>query len=83
MNKFFKLITIFIFISSCGYQPLYTSKNNLDFSIGKIETKGDKKLNKDLKNELKFYSSKDSKNIYDLIIMTELKKNISYYVFFS
>ena len=77
MNKFFKLITIFIFISSCGYQPLYTSKNNLDFSIGKIETKGDKKLNKDLKNELKFYSSKDSKNIYDLIIMTELKKNIS------
>ena len=77
MNKFFKLFITIIFISSCGYQPLYTSKNNLDFSIGKIETIGDKKLNNNLKNQLKFYSSKESKNIYNLIIITEYKKNIS------
>lgn len=35
-NKFFFLVLLFLILSSCGFQPIYSTKN-LNFTIGNIE----------------------------------------------
>ena len=38
--KFF-LITIILFLNSCGYTPMYSSANKADFYLEKINLNGD------------------------------------------
>ena len=70
-------ILFFILIVGCGYQPIFSSKD-VNFSIGKIEVKGNEKLNRILIKNLQNYKkiSKGTK-LYDLKIITEDKKIIS------
>jgi hypothetical protein len=73
-KKIIFTILIFFFINSCGYKPLNSSKN-LDITISNINTTGDKKINKIIKNSLKGYSNLRNKSkIINLNINTQ--KNI-------
>ena len=58
MKKFILNIIIFIFITNCGYAPLYSSKNNVKFKIGKINITGDRDLNQNIINQLKNLKTK-------------------------
>ena len=67
MNNFKKkiLISIFLLLSSCGYEPLFsTDKNN--FSIINIKISGDKNIGSTIERRLKIYknTSKKEKNFY-------------------
>ena len=79
MIKNLKLISVvsFIFITSCGYQPIFVSKN-FNFQIDKISTAGDEKINRiilrTLEN-LKKQNNADKK--YSLEINTSYNKIIS------
>ena len=54
MKKFILNFIIFVFITNCGYSPLYSVKNdNINFKIGKINITGDRDLNKNIVNQLK------------------------------
>tara|TARA_B110000238_G_C16097617_1_gene426806 strand:+ start:181 stop:645 length:465 start_codon:yes stop_codon:yes gene_type:complete len=37
---------IFLILTNCGYQPIYSGKSNINLLINKIELKGDKNINR-------------------------------------
>ena len=77
MYRIFSLTIIFIIITNCGYQPIFSS-NNSKFSIGKITTIGDKKLNKILVKQLENYKLFNNKSkVYNLTIRTNTIKQIT------
>jgi hypothetical protein len=79
MKKFILNFIIFIFITNCGYAPLYSVKNNVNFKIGKVNTTGDRDLNQNIINLLKSVKSKKENNaiIYNLTIDTKITKIVT------
>ena len=76
MKKFILNLIIFIFITNCGYSPLYSVKNrNINFKIGKINITGDRDLNQNIVDQLKNVKSKNKNNniIYNLTIDTGIE----------
>jgi hypothetical protein len=45
-TRFYGLIIIFIFLTSCGYQAIYSQKDSLKINIKTINLEGDKKINR-------------------------------------
>ena len=78
MIKKIALATLFLlFLSSCSYQPIYSSKNE-KFSVGELQSTGNKKIDKLLIKKLEIYKNGDSNKIkYNLNIASEVIKNIS------
>ena len=70
------LIILLLFFSSCGYSSIYKNQQSLDFQINIIESKGDDAMNNLIKNQIKLYSNKNSKNIYNFKIDTDFKKEV-------
>ena len=80
MKKFILNIIIFIFISSCGYVPIYSVNNNkVNFEVGKVNIAGDRDLNQNIINQIKNLKTKKESNpiIYNLTINTNVKKIIT------
>jgi len=80
MKKFILSFIIFVFVTNCGYSPLYSVKNNnINFKIGKINIAGDRDLNQNIVNQLKNVKSKDKNNnrIYNLTINTGIEKIVT------
>ena len=79
MKKFILNFIIFIFITNCGYAPLYSIKNNVNFKIGKINITGDRDLNQNIINQLKNIKSKKENNaiIFNLTIDTKIEKIVT------
>ena len=77
IKKTFLISFIIIFISGCGYTPIY-SKKDQNFKLGKIETLGNTKLNKVIIRKIKKYTKKNlnTNKIFNLEIETNLKKDI-------
>tara|TARA_B100000795_G_scaffold108100_1_gene79822 strand:+ start:198 stop:662 length:465 start_codon:yes stop_codon:yes gene_type:complete len=75
LKKIF-LLTMFLFVSSCGYEPLYSKKNlsNNNFSINEIQFVGDRQVNLHLKNSLSNYIINKKNRNYDLEVNSELFK---------
>ena len=74
-KKLFGVIT-FIFLLSCGYQPIF-SFNESTFSISKIKLIEENKANSRIKNALKFYrENNNAKTFYDLEISSNKSKNV-------
>ena len=74
MKKIF-LLTIIIFIYSCGYSPLYLAgKNDMLLNLKKIE--GDFELNNYIKNNFKIASDVNSANVFDINAETKFEKII-------
>ena len=53
MKKLILNILIFIFLSSCGYVPIYSVNNKVNFEVGKINITGDRDLNQHILNQMK------------------------------
>ena len=45
-TKIFALFLILIFLTNCGYQPIYSKKDSLKIYIKTISLEGDKKINR-------------------------------------
>ena len=73
MYKLNYLILSFFFIVSCGYQPLYSNKET-NFYIYKINSFGDKIINKALINRLEIYKDKNSDKKIELEINSKINK---------
>ena len=70
------LIFFLLFLYSCGYTSVYKNQKSQDFQINIIEMTGDIEINNLIKNELKFYSNRNSKNKYDISINSKYQKII-------
>ena len=77
IKNIFFISFIIIFISGCGYTPIY-SKKEQNFKLGKIETSGNKKLNKIIIRNIKSFTKKNpnSSKIFNVKIETNLNKNV-------
>jgi len=73
---FTKFFIIIIFITGCGYTPIFSNKNT-SFNIVEIESTGNNKLNKILNNKLNIYKNSNSEKKYFLKINTDVNKKIS------
>ena len=70
---------IFLFLSSCGYEALYSKKNqiNYDFSISELNLNGDKEVNLKIKEKLNNYTLNKKDKIFELKISSTSKKTIT------
>ena len=57
-KKIFTLV-LFLFLSSCGYEAIYSAKNriNYSFSISELNLVGDRQINMVIKQKLNSYTS--------------------------
>ena len=67
MKKIIIIIITSLILNSCGYTPIYSSKEK-NFYIEKISKKNSTKLNSKFANNLKIFSNKNSKNIIEIEI---------------
>jgi|TARA_B110000037_G_scaffold221231_1_gene291358 hypothetical protein len=72
------LLTLFLFLSSCGYEPIHSKKNisNYDFSINKISFKGDRDINLKIKEKLNNYTLIRKEKNFSLNIISVATKTI-------
>ena len=63
-----------IFLSNCGFSPIYNSANNTNFKIEIAELTGNRDIYNLLKNNLKKYTEVDGEKIYKIKINTNLSK---------
>ena len=61
-NKFFYFFLLLLFLTSCGYKPIYSSKN-LNFSIGNINKNNTSLNNKFAKSISALVNSETSKKM--------------------
>ena len=76
MKKKIILICCLFFLTSCGYKTLYSSKNSSNILINKIETVGEKKINRQILSLLSLEEVGDLENSYVLNINTKKNKRI-------
>ena len=65
-----KIFFILLFLSSCGYQPLYTNQNQKNFAFEKVTLVGDKVLNRKIISALNIKEKKDNDLIDEIILDT-------------
>ena len=76
MQKKIFLLLIFLLLSSCGYEAIYSKKNpvNYNFSISKLNFVGDRDINLKIKEKLTNYTlDKKNKNFEIKIYSTSTK----------
>ena len=75
IKKFFILIYV-IFLSGCGYQPIYQNLTNTDYNILIKEINGDRDINNLLISKLKSYNSNNTNKNYEITINSIYNKEI-------
>ena len=71
------LFILILFISNCGYTPIFNSDNKTKIKINIISIKGDKKINNLLINDIKKLSRNDFEKEFDIKIDTNFDKLIT------
>ena len=73
-NNFIFLIILFLILSNCGYQPIYSTKN-LNFTIGAIE-KENTSLNNKFEKKITALKNKEINKKIDIKIKSDKKITI-------
>jgi hypothetical protein len=76
-KKIFSFL-IFLFLSSCGYEALYSKKNqkSYDFSISELNFIGDREINIKIKEKLNNYTLNKKNKEFKLYISSTSKRTI-------
>ena len=79
MKKKILSLLIFLFLSSCGYEALYSKKNQIsyDFSISELKFNGDREINLKIKEKLNNYTLSKKIKQFSLKISSTSKKTIT------
>ena len=75
MKKF--LIILLLFVSNCGYQPLYVDTGNEEFIFQEVNLEGDKKINRKIISALNITESSDNANFNELLLDSKKSKQIT------
>ncbi len=73
-NRFFLFFLLFLFLSNCGYKPIYSTKN-LNFAIGNIE-KNNTSLNNKFAKSINSLRNEESDKKIDIKIESGKKTKI-------
>jgi len=83
MKKKIFTFLLFLFLSSCGYEAIYSLKNRASyaFQISKLELSGDRQVNLKMKQILSSYSNPkiaiENRKIFELKISSDSEKTIT------
>ena len=77
MKKKIFSIFIIIFLSNCGFSPIYLQENNIDYDIQIVNVEGDRLINNLIISQLSRSSNNESGNKIKININTEYKKTIN------
>ena len=76
IKKNILIISLLIFLSNCGFTPIYLNNKNIDFSIEQVNYTGDRELNNFLKTILNQYKNEKVNNKIFIETSSVYKKNI-------
>ena len=76
IKKKILLLLIFFSLASCGYNPIYSKNSFSIFSVDKIETSGDVKINRKIRSLLNIKKGNNLENSYTLNIISKKDKVI-------
>ena len=76
MRKNIIFISLVIFLTNCGFSPIYVKNNNAFFSIENIDYSGDKELNDFLRINLNQYKNENSNKKIFIKAVSEYEKII-------
>tara|TARA_B100000963_G_C22228661_1_gene494794 strand:+ start:43 stop:513 length:471 start_codon:yes stop_codon:yes gene_type:complete len=65
MIKNIKYILIFLFLLSCGYSPVYQTKQNINFKLDIINYSGDKEIGREIVKNLDKFKDGENLNIFN------------------
>tara|TARA_B100001057_G_scaffold489658_1_gene576329 strand:+ start:570 stop:1037 length:468 start_codon:yes stop_codon:yes gene_type:complete len=71
-----KYLIVFIFFVSCGYTPIYQTDQISKFKLEIINHSGDKKIGRELLNNLQRFKNKKSKNVFDIYLTSVKRESI-------
>ena len=74
LRKIFYIL-LFISLGNCGYSPIYSINNKINFSINSLKFEGDRQINNYLKSKILSYNS-EGEDLYDFEIISDYKKTI-------
>ena len=74
IKKIFLLILMIFGVSNCGYTPMLSQNNNINFNIVNLELLGNETINNFLEKKLKQYSNTSYDNKYTILIYSDYKK---------
>ena len=79
MKKNFYIFLLLLFLSSCGYEAMYSLKNrsNYNFSIIDLNFIGDRDINLRIKSKLNNYTLKKKNTNFSLIISSNAMRLVS------
>ena len=77
MLKIFKYFFIIIFITSCGYTPIYSNLKNKNINIQVEKINGNKNVNQLIVQKLSRYQNQSSEKVYNVKIDTNYEKLIT------
>ena len=76
IKKNILIISLLIFLSNCGFTPIYLNNKNINFSIEQVNYTGDRELNNFLKTILNQYKNEKVDNKIFIEKSSVYKKNI-------
>ena len=71
-----KLLLLLFFISGCGYNPIFSNKDN-NFSIYELSLSGNNKLNKIISGKLNNYKGSNNPKMFSIQLETNLIKEVA------
>ena len=74
--KSLKYLIVFIFFVSCGYTPIYQTDQISKFKLEIINHSGDKKIGRELLNNLQRFKDKKSNNVFDIYLTSVKRESI-------
>ena len=74
IKKSFIILTVFFFLSGCGFTPIFNSKN-INININKIDHNNNN-INRNFAKSISNFSNQTSDNFYNLYINSFSEKNI-------
>ena len=69
-------LIVFIFFVGCGYTPIYQTDQTSKFKLEIISHSGDKKVGRELLNNLQRFKDKNSNEIFDLYLTSVIRESI-------
>tara|TARA_B100000161_G_C33507799_1_gene394902 strand:+ start:196 stop:645 length:450 start_codon:yes stop_codon:yes gene_type:complete len=76
MKNNFIILFLLLILNGCGFEPIYSIKNESDYNIIVVEIKGDKELNNFINRELERISNRTSPNEYKIKVNSKFDKII-------
>tara|TARA_B100000787_G_C16016558_1_gene216586 strand:+ start:175 stop:627 length:453 start_codon:yes stop_codon:yes gene_type:complete len=75
MKKIVTVLLTFLFLTSCGYTPMYSQKN-FDFKLKNITSTKSDRLNSKVQKRLLSFSNQESQQVFSLKVNTLRKINV-------